>query len=165
MSEAASSAWYLAPMIEIALSHGDIGPREIEEIAGLFEACFGQASDTDFAERVREKRRPLALIARDGGKAVGYKLGYERSRGVFFSWLGGVLPSRRRLGIARELLRRQHAWCEENGYTKVLTESTNRWKEMLILNLTEGFDIMGVHLDANCALHVEMRKELGDSTS
>lgn len=123
-----------------------------------------QAADPDFAERVREKRKPLVLIARDSGKTVGYKLGYERSRGVFY-WLGGVLPSHRRRGIARDLLRRQHAWCKENGYTEVLTESMNRWKGMLILNLSEGFDIVGVHLDANRALHVEMRKELRDSTA
>lgn len=147
-------------MVQITVARDEISDREIAEMARLFQLSFGEAPGGDFAGRVREKHHPLALLAWESGGAVGYKLGYQRSRGVFYSWLGGVDPQARRSGVARALLRFQHSWLANNGYETVVTESTNRWKPMIALNLSEGFDIVGTYHEPDNTTKIVMRKLL-----
>lgn len=85
----------------------------------------------------------VAALALADDRLVGCKLGYERKPSQFYSWLGGVHPDYRGRGIAAELMRRQHDWCRQNGYHTVRTQTYNQWREMLILNLRHGFDIIG----------------------
>jgi ribosomal protein S18 acetylase RimI-like enzyme len=52
----------------------------------------------------------LILVAQDGSKLVGCKIGYDRfADGSFYSWLGGVLPEYRKTGIAQALADHQEA--------------------------------------------------------
>ncbi len=83
------------------------------------------------------------LVAVGNGQVVGCKLGYERKPGQYYSWLGGVHPDVRGQGIASELMRQQHEWCRQNQYHTIRTQTYNQWREMLILNLRYGFDIIG----------------------
>ncbi|WP_020598460.1 GNAT family N-acetyltransferase [Spirosoma panaciterrae] len=83
----------------------------------------------------------LALV---DGRVVGCKLGYERKKGHYYSWLGGVHPDFRGHGIASELMRRQHDWCRTQKYHTVRTQTYNQWRSMLSLNIRFGFDIIGV---------------------
>lgn len=121
-----------------------IPASELRRAGELMRSCFGaDDAEPDFDTRVMEKRRPLLIMASRDGVAIGFKLGYEFSRGVFSSWLGGILPEMRRQGIATALLRAQHQWVANHGYHTLLTESANRFKGMIILNLLEGFEIVG----------------------
>lgn len=83
------------------------------------------------------------LLAVVNGQVVGCKLGYERKPGQFYSWLGAVHPDFRGQGVASELMRRQHDWCRQQGYHIIRTQTYNQWRDMLILNLRFGFDIVG----------------------
>ena len=76
-------------------------------------------------------------------QVVGCKLGYERKPGHFYSWLGGVHADHRGRGIASELMRQQHDWCRHQNYHTIRTQTYNRWRDMLILNIRSGFDIIG----------------------
>jgi GNAT superfamily N-acetyltransferase len=71
-----------------------------------------------------------------------------------------VVPSHRGRGIARALLRRQHDWCRERGFLRVETQTTNAFKPMLILNLSEGFDVTGTAVDDYGELKIHLRKSL-----
>jgi GNAT superfamily N-acetyltransferase len=82
----------------------------------------------------------LALV---DGNVVGCKIGYERKPGHYYSWLGGVNAEFRSRGIAQDLMREQHLWCQQQGYQRIRTQTYNRWRAMLLLNLKEGFDIVG----------------------
>ena len=62
----------------------------------------------------------------------------------FYSWIGGVVPEARGLGIASRLMDQQHAIARDDGFKYVRTETENRFKPMLILNLKCGFDVVGV---------------------
>jgi predicted GNAT superfamily acetyltransferase len=84
----------------------------------------------------------LILVAFDGAKAIGFKVGYERN-GEFYSWLGGVLPSYRRRSIARHLAQTQEAWAREQGYNSVTFKTRNQHKNMLLFALRQGFNIIG----------------------
>ena len=126
----------------------DIPDSAIEAMARLVSETFGEEyPEPNFPERVRSKLKPMVILAKNDDEVVGFKLGYERWQGTFFSWLGCVRPEYRRQGIARELLQRQHQWCKEQGYEKILTNSRNSFPEMLILNIQEGFQITGTEMD------------------
>ena len=95
---------------------------------------------------------------------VGYKIGYEDKTERFYSWLGGVNLEYRGQGIASELMGRQHAWCREHGYSVVRTQTKNKWRDMLILNLRHGFDIVGVYTDEKGEPKIILEKQLGTGT-
>lgn len=46
-------------------------------------------------------------------------------------------------GVARELMRLQHARCREAGYTRIRTHTTYQHRPMLLLNIRSGFDVIG----------------------
>lgn len=92
----------------------------------------------------QQARTPvLTIMAIDDGQVIGCKLGYERKPGHFYSWLGCVSPACRGRGIAAELMRQQHDWCRQNGYHTIRTQTYNQWRDMLVLNIRAGFDIIG----------------------
>lgn len=72
-------------------------------------------------------------------------IGYQDRKTRFYSWLGGVYPEYRGQGIASELVVKQHAWCRSQGYSVVRTQTKNKWRNMLILNLRHGFDVVGTY--------------------
>jgi GNAT superfamily N-acetyltransferase len=109
----------------------------------------------------QQQRQPVQawLALADDGQLVGCKLGYERQLGHYYSWLGGVHPDFRGQSIAAELMRRQHAWCQAEGYRRIRTHTYNRWRAMLLLNLRHGFDIIGT-MQGPRGLTIVLEKEL-----
>ncbi|MFD2569181.1 GNAT family N-acetyltransferase [Spirosoma soli] len=99
------------------------------------------------------------FLAIDDQTVVGCKLGYERQPGQFYSWLGCVSPSHRGQGIAAELMRQQHDWCRQQGYMTIRTQTYNQWRNMLILNLRFGFNIVGA-LQGKHGLMIVLEKDL-----
>jgi predicted GNAT superfamily acetyltransferase len=140
--------------------------RELPEdwfpgVLDLHRQVFGtRISARDFRGRLERKRALVCVLAAIGGKVIGYKIGYERNSDEYFSWLGGVKEGHRRMGIATELMRLQHRKALELGYKRVITESGNEWRDMIILNLTNGFAIVGTCTNQQQALRVIMAKDL-----
>ncbi|MBK8205731.1 MAG: GNAT family N-acetyltransferase [Planctomycetes bacterium] len=91
-------------------------------------------------------RESLVLATFDAERVVAYKIAYRTGNRheILYSWLGGVHPHHRRKGLARALIRAQHAWAHEHGITHVETHTWGDNPGMLILNLHEGFSIVGV---------------------
>ncbi len=88
----------------------------------------------------------LILVAYKEDQPVGFKVGYERDAdGSFYSWMGAVLPSFRRLHIAQRLAERQEIWAVEQGYTSIRCKTRNHLKAMQRFALGNGFDI--THLE------------------
>ncbi|MCR9287902.1 MAG: GNAT family N-acetyltransferase [Bacteroidetes bacterium] len=84
----------------------------------------------------------LILVAYCENKPIGFKVGYERD-GKFYSWMGGILPAFRKLGVAKKLAHHQEAWATKRGYQSVTFKTRNSHKGMLIFALKNGFDIVG----------------------
>lgn len=132
----------------------------LEGISPVYAACFGSPPPHDFPSRVEDRTGSLLQLALVGRTVIGYKLGYRRNPEVFYSWLGGILPEFRRRGVARELLRRQHAWCRAHGYRRVRTDTTNAFRDMLLLNIRAGFDVIGTFHDAERGLTIMLERAL-----
>ncbi|UYZ61393.1 GNAT family N-acetyltransferase [Hymenobacter weizhouensis] len=129
----------------------------VELLAAALETS---AADVAQDLRYQQQRQPVqAWLAVAEGQVVGCKLGYERQPGHYYSWLGGVHPDFQGRGIAAELMRRQHAWCRQQGYQRIRTHTFNRWRAMLLLNLRHGFDIIGT-MQSPRGLTIVLEKEL-----
>lgn len=146
--------------MNIVEHHTSIVPDVAVQIQQVFFKVFDEATDEDFLERVNEKADLTVLLAYDDEELVGFKIGHYLSKGIYRSWLGGVVQNHRGKGIAKALLERQHLICIEKGYSQIQTQTNGKNTSMLILNLKEGFHIFGSHLGHNDELHVQLRKFL-----
>lgn len=111
-------------------------------------ACSQKIPEFRDPAGVEEYRKRLAhvphliLIAKVAGEVAGFKVGYQRED-YFYSWMGGVLPMYRRLGIAKQLADAQEDWARLRGYSSITFKTRNQHKNMLIFALKSGFDIIG----------------------
>ncbi|MUK25805.1 GNAT family N-acetyltransferase [Aliivibrio fischeri] len=93
-------------------------------------------------QRLSDKKH-LILVAVSEGIPVAYKMGYQLSDFEFYSWLGGVVPSARKQGIATQLRVTQEEWAKKHGYEAISVKSMNRYPAMLQLLISSGYHISG----------------------
>lgn len=87
----------------------------------------------------------IILIAKKGSELVGFKVGYKRSEdGSFYSWMGGVLPAFRRLGVANKLAQVQEEWAIAKGYSSIQMKTRFRLKGMQKFAIKRGFHILSI---------------------
>lgn len=108
---------------------------DLDDLARLFDAYrqfYGQHSDRaaacDFLRERIEQRQSLALIARDGGRAVGFVQLYPmfssvRMAPVYILNDLYVDENARRGGVARRLLRAAEAAAQAAGAVRVMLET------------------------------------------
>lgn len=132
------------------------------QIFDLYAAVFGTERQTELSQKWGERMQAnsLTILARVAGEPAGFKAGYALDDRVFYSWLGGVLPEFRRTGIGQMLLDYQHRWCREQSFRIIRTHTLNQWKNMLLLNLRNGFDIAGTFTDERQTLKIILEKKL-----
>lgn len=138
----------------------EVGETQVTRIAPLIEKAFGEWDPEWFHAKFNNHKKFHLLIGSIESEAVAFKLGYENSPSEFYSWLGGVIPAYRGLGIASDLMVRQHQWCREQGYKRVQTKTQNRFREMLLLNVRHGFQVTGTHQSDEGGLKIVLEKIL-----
>lgn len=121
-----------------------------EEIWALYSALpefSAELIDRAEFERALSFASSLSLVAEHKGAAVGFKVGFDRyGDGSFYSWLGGVAPDTRRLGVAKALLDEQEQQVVAAGFDRIYVKTRNRFVAMLTMLLTNGYGIVGVNL-------------------
>ncbi len=138
----------------------DVTKAEILSLRPLLETIF-QSFDEKAMDAILENHSGFALHkALVDDTLVGFKLGYQHSLTTFYSWLGGIDPQYRGLGIASDLLKAQHDWCKEKGFQRIQTKTKNKWREMIILNVKAGFDIIGTYTDTKGEPKLILEKKL-----
>ncbi len=130
----------------------------LDRIVKLHTSVFGNSDD--LAGRMKEKPKLRIDVALDGRKVVGYKIGYALNREQFYSWLGGVDAGYRNRGIASTLMKQQYGYVKESEYKAVQTHTKNKWRQMLILNIKNGFDIIGTYTDNEGEPKIILEKKL-----
>jgi GNAT superfamily N-acetyltransferase len=102
----------------------------------------------------------LLVVAVCDGEIVGFKLGYPLSATCFYSWIGGVSPKVRRLGVGRRLLRHQEELVRGRGFGLLRVKSMNRFPSMLALMIAEGYAITAVEGEDPATLKIVFEKRL-----
>ncbi len=123
---------------------------------------FDRLLENDYYFDKIRSRESLVLIAKSDASVVGCKVGYDKFQdGSFYSWLGGVIPSARKIGIAKLLASDQEQWAKTKGYKSIKFKTLNRHKTMLIFAIKNGFEIYNVKpKDELENYRIEMIKEL-----
>ncbi|ALS75917.1 hypothetical protein AUC31_12240 [Planococcus rifietoensis] len=129
-----------------------------EEITALHRLIFDGPGH--WLEKLNRQETVLVYVALVDKCVVGYKIGYALDDQIFYSWLGGVRPDCRKLGIASELMRRQHEDLKDMGYEIVRTKTMNKWRGMLLLNIQTGFDVLKTEVDPRSQLKIVLEKKL-----
>ena len=145
----------------VELLTGEAALARIPELIPLAAAVFDDGDDfATLPADAAEKPGLMLLVARIGEELLGFKMGYRRSEKEFYSWLGGVHPSARGQGLARRLMAAQHEWAVAQGYAFVRTETFNRHRAMLLLNIHSGFEVVGTLGEADGRVRIILRKAL-----
>ena len=106
---------------------------------------FIDPHDQNIYEQRLAGRDHLILIAYDQKTLVGFKVGYDKFQdGSFYSWMGGIIPDYRRIGIAQQLADYQENYARERGYQSVVFKTRNRHKNMLLFGLNNSFIITSI---------------------
>lgn len=126
----------------------------------LCETIFKKFDPQSFKNRLNGKNKVKLFCFFIENEAVGFKLGYELDPQKYYSWLGGVVEKYRGLGVAGLLMQAQHDWAKSHGFNVIETKSENRSKEMMILNLKSGFDIVGTEISSEGLLKTLFKKNL-----
>lgn len=127
-------------------------------ILHLHASIFGHTKG--LADSIEEKPRLRIDVALDGEKVIGYKMGYALDYEKFYSWLGCVDYAYRNQGIASKLMEKQHQYVRDCGYKAVQTKTKNKWRSMLILNIKNGFDVIGTYTDDEGEPKIILEKKL-----
>ena len=141
------------------------GPAEqIQEL--VLPMCV--SSFVDFDPDYLCSRLPLVggirlWLTSVGEELIGFKLGYEREPRLFYSWLGAVHADFRARGVASRLMKRQHDELVEGGMRFVETRTRANNAAMIIVNLKNGFRIVGFEVDTTGRSIVWQRKTLGEA--
>jgi ribosomal protein S18 acetylase RimI-like enzyme len=102
----------------------------------------------------------LLLVCEQDGIPVAYKLGYWTGAEYFYSWLGGVHPAYRQRGIAKALLLEQEAQVREMGAKEIRVKSMNQYTSMLLLLISQGYEITGAGPNAKGEVKIQFAKTL-----
>ncbi|TFJ92035.1 GNAT family N-acetyltransferase [Lentibacillus salicampi] len=128
------------------------------QILRLHEEIFEDSAT--LIEKAKHKHKILFSVGIEKEEVVGYKIGYEMKPDIFYSWLGGVNKIHRHQGIASKLMNEQHSHLKSKGYKTVQTKTKNKWRNMLILNIRCGFNVVGIETDQQCEPKIILEKKL-----
>lgn len=106
---------------------------------------FDRLLSTDhYMERMANKTQ-LIVIAIINNQVAGCKVAYDRFEdGSLYSWLGGVIPQYRKMGLAKKMADYQEAWALYNGFSAIRFKTLNRHKAMLTFAINNGFQVFNV---------------------
>ena len=128
-----------------------VGPAEYELISDLYNEVFKPHVDAKFFKQRLQHHNSLVMVAELDKRPVGFSCGYELRPSTFYSWLYGVLPDARRLGIATQLMDAEYAWVCDRGYEMIRLECYNNHRPMLVLAIKRGYNIVGTRWDSRTA--------------
>lgn len=130
----------------------------LNKVLNLHESIF-KDSDT-LISKAGNKLNIVFTLALESEVVIGYKIGYELDSDSFYSWLGGVDRNHRNKGIASKLMIQQHLYLKEKGYKIIQTKTKNKWRNMLVLNIKNGFDVIGTYTDSEGEPKIILEKGL-----
>lgn len=132
-----------------------VGPTELTLIADLYARIFSPPRDESYFDRRCRGRINVGIfVALVSEHPVGFAVGYELKPSTYYSWLCGVAPDARRMGVATQLMKAQEAFASDHQYQIIRFECQNHHRPMLHLAITEGYELVGIRWDMTSAANV-----------
>lgn len=94
-----------------------------------------------YEERFRDSE-PIIFTAEENGTILADCISYEKD-GKWYLWMLGVKKEYRGHGIARRLLEMTETYAREHLYRKISAKVYNVSKEMLLLLVNRGYEVVG----------------------
>ncbi len=136
--------------MNVSLSTTPLSAADLAEFEGLSREVFGDDATDEWlaslAWRLENMPDVTLFFAEQAGKRVGFKAGYATAYNRYYSWLGGVVPSARRQGVARALMRSQHDWLLKSRFHQVESHVEQDNAAMINANLKAGLIVAGFFL-------------------
>lgn len=126
-------------------------------VDSLHREVFGMPLDP---ESLKGKRDLLFTLAWDGEICAGFFISYALKRDRYYLWMAGVDEKYRGQGIATGLIERLQDYCRENGYAELQLKTKNKWRNMLLLSIKSGFDVIGTYTDDNGEPKIILQKKV-----
>jgi GNAT superfamily N-acetyltransferase len=127
----------------------------LQQAVELYNVMFRPRREGDFFERrFLGRYNCLTLLARIDERPVGFWIGFELKPGMFYHWLGAVLPDYRRKGVGSQLQSAQVAWAKDHGYDYLRCECMNHQRDFIHFALQQGYDICGLRWDSTHANNI-----------
>lgn len=121
-----------------------IKSASVEELVIYINAVPEFSSLSQAVLKSRLDQSAICLVANSSdGTPAGFKIGYQESSDVFYSWIGGVSKGYRGQGLAQLLLETQERMVIEKGYKRIKVKSMNQYPNMLKLLIKNGYYITG----------------------
>lgn len=147
--------------VPLELRHSEgVTESDLERLKPLALQIFQDWRDESVLGTLQSHSRFYLVEALVDGDLVGFKLGYQTHPKEFYSWLGGIRPDMRGLGVAADLMTAQHEWCKSQGYQRIHTKTRNKFRDMLILNIRFGFQVVGTERSGDGDLAILLEKTL-----
>jgi len=115
----------------------------LEELVNLSRSLFKNKPNYDYFSALKHKPALILLARNSDNTLIAFKIGYQYSDDVFYSWIGGVHPKFRTHGIAQYLINIQHEWCINHQYRLIRTKTLVNNSIMYALNVKNGFSVIG----------------------
>lgn len=136
-------------MIQLEIQeYNELNENILVLLMTLETQVFESPLSRDIFQRELSTRQHLSILVGSVNQIpCAYKIGfeYQSDHDYFYSWNGGVLQEYRRKGIAKALLVKQHEIAKMKGFKFIRTQTKNKYRSMILLNIQEGFDITGVY--------------------
>jgi len=145
--------------VQYHLTKPPFSESQLRAIVGLARKVFGEYEPAKLKWRLSNMPDVTSFEAIVNQQLVGFKVGYAMKPDHYYSWLGGVDPLYHRRGIARELMDLQHKWLLQNQYATVETDPQQNNFAMSQLNLSSGFQVVGLRIKYNIP-HIVYEKKL-----
>ena len=147
------------PGTDIIIADEQMLPQAVE----LYNDIFRPQHDLEyFTRRFLGRHAVLTLLARAENRPVGFWMGFELKPGMYYHWLGAVVPELRRQSIARQMQEAQQAWARDHEYEYIRCECMNHQREFIRFAIDVGYDIVGTRWDSTHAdMMVVFEKTLG----
>lgn len=127
--------------INIQIREGSV--EEVVQLSRSLPEFLNPHAEDVYDERLKGKLHLIAVAEVDQ-QLAGFKVGYDKfGDSSFYTWMGGVLPEYRKMGVARSLANFQESFVRKNGFDSIILKTRNRHKNMLLFALSSGFQIIG----------------------
>ncbi|MBI4719560.1 MAG: GNAT family N-acetyltransferase [Planctomycetes bacterium] len=132
-----------------------VGPGELGLVTELYNRVFNPPQVEEFfRRRFRGRHNVCMMVAVLDEQHAGFIIGFELMPTTYFSWMCGVVPEFRRMGIATQLIQAQTAWAQDHEYSTLRFECQNQHRPMLHVAIREGYDLVGIRWDTATADNV-----------